>query len=333
YFNEYVYPAYTRTSYGGRKAVPGEHKMGKGDIAFGYVENSKETALDIKEALGQPFVVLARWLRDGDNYYYRAPIQTANNTYSYNDKSYVGLDKTGSTSSPGSLKYDDPNRVSYNGSGGTRDVPVFRLAETCLLRAEAYGRKGDYSSAIQDINKVRSRAAFKTGETRAEVLARLQPGHENLSPAEQQYPYTVEKDMANEMLIDASWWDGSSIHSQLENYPPTATSVEDRFVNFILNELAREMNQEMTYYESLHHSGWQTDRMIYHNQMASSLKGLWDTSDNLLSGQGQTGDGKGFYQPFHTLKPISQSVIDLLTDENGKPLDEQAKKTYQNYGY
>ncbi len=287
----------------------------------------------MREALSQPFVVMARWLKDGDKYYYRAPIETTNATYSYKSNEYVGLDKTGSTASPGSLKYDDPNRASFNGSGGTRDIPVFRLAETYLLRAEAYGRKGDYSSAVQDINAVRMRAAFKSGETRAEVLARLQPGHEKLTDTEQQWPYTVESDMTTEMTIDASYWDGTSESSNAENYPATATQTEDRFVNFILNEIAREMNNEMIYYENLHHSGWQADRIMYHNQMASSLKGLWDVADNLTSGQGQLGDGKGFYQPYYTLKPFAQSVIDLLTDENGKPLDETAKKAYQNYGY
>ena len=43
---------------------------------------------------------------------------------------------------------------------------LFRLAETFLIRAEAYGRKGNFSAAVLDINKVRARAAFKAGETR-----------------------------------------------------------------------------------------------------------------------------------------------------------------------
>ena len=59
--------------------------------------------------------------------------------------------------------------------GISRDVPLFRLAETYLLRAEAYGRKGNYNAAIADINAVRARAAYKTGEKRAEVIAILQP--------------------------------------------------------------------------------------------------------------------------------------------------------------
>lgn len=46
----------------------------------------------------------------------------------------------------------------------------------------------------------------------------------------------------------------------------------------MLNELARELNQEMVYYENLHHSGWQADRIIYHDQLGSSKEGLWDSS-------------------------------------------------------
>ncbi len=42
--------------------------------------------------------------------------------------------------------------------GGHSDWYVFRLAETYLLRAEAYVWKGDLASAAEDINKVRERA-------------------------------------------------------------------------------------------------------------------------------------------------------------------------------
>ncbi|MEJ7589768.1 MAG: RagB/SusD family nutrient uptake outer membrane protein, partial [Ferruginibacter sp.] len=40
----------------------------------------------------------------------------------------------------------------------TKDVMVYRLAETYLLRAEAYFRKGDSKDAADDINAVRARA-------------------------------------------------------------------------------------------------------------------------------------------------------------------------------
>lgn len=50
----------------------------------------------------------------------------------------------------------DPERVQA--SGGHTDWYVFRLAETYLLRAEAYYWKGDLASAAADINEVRTRA-------------------------------------------------------------------------------------------------------------------------------------------------------------------------------
>lgn len=333
YFNNNILPTYNRASWGDRKAVAGEHKMGKGDLGFSFIENTKETALDINEALAQPFVVRARWIKDGNKYYYRIPIQANGSSYEYNPKTYEGLDKLGSTCCPASLKYDDPNRVSYQHYESSRDVPLFRLAETYLLRAEAYGRKKDYTNAIKDINKVRERAAFKPGETRNEVLARLQPGHENLTQTEQQWPYNVVTDMTNQMKIDATFWDGSSANSKAEDYPITATTDEARFENFMLNELSRELNVEMIYYENLHHSGWQADRIIYHEQAASTLQGYWDSSDNLINSIGQTGNGLGLFKPYYTLRPFEQTMLDLLTDQNGNPLSDAAKKAYQNYGY
>jgi hypothetical protein len=50
----------------------------------------------------------------------------------------------------------DPQRLPYR--GGHSDWYVFRVAETYLLRAEAYYWKGDLINAAIDINKVRSRA-------------------------------------------------------------------------------------------------------------------------------------------------------------------------------
>lgn len=50
----------------------------------------------------------------------------------------------------------DPERIQAN--GGHTDWYVFRLAETYLLRAEAYYWKGDLASAAADINAVRTRA-------------------------------------------------------------------------------------------------------------------------------------------------------------------------------
>jgi starch-binding outer membrane protein, SusD/RagB family len=54
------------------------------------------------------------------------------------------------------LYIEDPQRVQP--AGGNTDWYVFRLAETYLLRAEAYAWKGDMVNAAKDINAVRTRA-------------------------------------------------------------------------------------------------------------------------------------------------------------------------------
>ncbi|MDR2915871.1 MAG: RagB/SusD family nutrient uptake outer membrane protein, partial [Tannerella sp.] len=217
---------------------------------------------------------------------------------------------------------------------------MFRLAETYLIRAEAYGRKHGVADAraIEDINTVRRRAAYKSGESRAEVIARLYPGAENLPDTEQQWPYTVTADMVNAMTVDVSYWDGVSENSQAEMYPQVnTTGMSDdlfRFVNFIHNEYARELNSEYTYMETIHHAGTQADRIMYHYQIgAPSNIAVWDVADNIVAGQGQTGTGKGSFQPFHTFRPWPQTFLDMLTDENNVLLTDAAKEAYQNPGY
>ena len=54
------------------------------------------------------------------------------------------------------LYIPDPERTQPQ--GGHTDWYVFRLAETYLLRAEAYYWKGDFAEAAEDINAVRTRA-------------------------------------------------------------------------------------------------------------------------------------------------------------------------------
>jgi hypothetical protein len=51
-----------------------------------------------------------------------------------------------------------PDQIRTPFQGGNSDWYVFRLAETYLLRAEAYWWKGDLASAAADVNAVRTRA-------------------------------------------------------------------------------------------------------------------------------------------------------------------------------
>lgn len=346
YFNEHILPTYKRASWGGRRAVAGQHKMGTGDLAFAFLENTKETAIDVAEADAQPFVLFARWMKKDGKYYYRPQIVDKGNQYSFVSDlgkgvstNHNGLEGSARDGSPSTIKYNDPNRLKTNDYNGSRDIPLFRLAETYLLRAEAYGRKGDYAKACDDINKLRQRAAFKAGQKRNEVIARLYPGHENLSTAEQQYPYEVAADCYSKIKVDESYWDGVSEKSKLENYAPAANTNEKRFIEFIYNEYAREFNEEEMYYEGIHHAGIQAERIQWHNQLGANPNnntyqvGSWDTSDNVTATTGQNGEPKGAFQNYMTLKPFHDDFINLLTDEHGNTLTPEAKKAYQNYGY
>ena len=51
-------PTYNRPSWGGRKAVAGEHKMGTGDISRAMIENTKETAIDVEVINAQHILYL-----------------------------------------------------------------------------------------------------------------------------------------------------------------------------------------------------------------------------------------------------------------------------------
>ncbi|MDR1724740.1 MAG: RagB/SusD family nutrient uptake outer membrane protein [Tannerella sp.] len=348
YFNDNILPGYKRPSWEGRTAVAKDHKTGTGDIGLCFVENTKATAIKLKDAEAQPYSGLwIRWIYDEDEnkYYYRpSPISTtAASGGGYiaagGTVDFTGLEKPSNTL-PCSKKHIDPNRApNTNAEYGTRNVTMFRLAETYLIRAEVYGRKGQWAEAINDINVLRRRAAYKAGEVRAEVIARLYPGSENLTAAERTYPYTVATDKTNDMLVDATYWDGASAKSAAEQYPTeNTTGINDnlyRFINFIQNEYAREMNSEYTYIEVIHHAGTQADRIRRHQQMAApSTYTYWDVSDNALAnGQGQTGKGKGDFANYHTFRPFPQTFLDMLTDENNVLLDDAAKAAYQNPGY
>jgi hypothetical protein len=65
--------------------------------------------------------------------------------------------------------YPDPDRVQPQGGPG--DFYIFRLAETYLLRAEAYIWKGEWQKAADDINAIRRRANAQYLYTAADVQA------------------------------------------------------------------------------------------------------------------------------------------------------------------
>lgn len=61
---------------------------------------------------------------------------------------------------PTLTKFLDPERPDMNYEQGSRDFLAFRLAETCLIAAEAFMYSGNMDKAVEYINMVRARAAY-----------------------------------------------------------------------------------------------------------------------------------------------------------------------------
>lgn len=309
----------------------GDPRVSSGSKALIYIENQKDEALDSATVMSQPFQFMARWIKSAvtGKYYYRLWI----------DGTSMGLATTRTNIYLSSKKFVDPTRggspdeSNYNSEAGTRDAILMRLAETFLIRAEAYGRKGQFAQAVEDINVLRQRAAYKSGESRPDVLVQWEPQAASLTPDEKQPPYTADGDSYSKIKITENIFTPGTPEAQAEGYPPNVTTKEDMFINFIYDEKSREFLSEGIRWEDLHNAGLLYNRVEYYNQMASDKQGLWPVADNPSGGNGQDGNGKGQMQPHFTFRPWPDAFVSQLTDESGMPLDAAAKAAYQNPGY
>ena len=314
-------PTVTATA---QRVIPGKR-------ALTYLENQKEEALDSLEVMSQPYQFLVRWVQSSvtGRYYYRL----------WHDGTAMGLNTGRRNIYLSSKKFVDPMRggsadeANFNSENGTKDAILMRLAETYLIRAEAYGRKGQFSLAVADINVLRNRAAYKSGENRPSVLVEWEPKATTLAPAEQVPPYAATTSSFSKITVTENHFTPGTPEAIAENYIPTANSKDQMFIHFIYNEKAREFLSEGLAWEDLHNAGILYDRVVYLNQMASDRTGLWPVAFNTESGNGQNGNGKGQMQKHFTFRPWPNAYLVQLTDENGTPLDAEGRKAYQNPGY
>ncbi|MEI6945959.1 RagB/SusD family nutrient uptake outer membrane protein [Paraflavisolibacter sp. H34] len=308
----------------------GDKRILPGQRALIYLENQRDEALDSALVMSQPYQFIVRWIRSAatGRYYYRKFI----------DQTDMGLANSRQAPYLSSKKYVDPLRggsadeANFNSESGTRDAILMRLAETFLIRAEAYGRKGQYALAVADINVLRQRAAYKTGESRPAVLVQWEPKASTLPAGERIAPYTASNSYNAIAVTEASFTPGSP-QALAEGYIPSATTMEQQFIHFIYNEKEREFLSEGLLWEDLHNAGLLYDRVVNLNQTASPLTGRWPVAANTAAGNGQDGNGKGQYQKHYTFRPWPNAYLVQLTDEKGQLLSAEARKAYQNPGY
>ncbi|HEX8314572.1 MAG TPA: RagB/SusD family nutrient uptake outer membrane protein [Flavisolibacter sp.] len=309
---------------GSPRATPGKR-------ALIYLENQRDEALDSTMVMSLPYQFIVRWVRSSvtGNYYYRLS----------HTRSNLGLNTGAPAPYLSSKKHVDPLRggssaeANFDSEAGTRDAILMRLAETYLIRAEAYGRKGQYALALNDINIIRQRAAYKSGENRPNVLVEWEPKSSTLTPAERAVPYAANGSSVNAIRVTENHFTPGTPEATAEGYIPTVSSKADMFVHFIYNEKAREFLSEGLAWEDQHNAGILYERTIYLNQMASPLTGRWPLAFNTANGNGQNGNGKGQMQKHHTFRPWPNAYLIQLTDESGKFIDAAARKAYQNPGY
>jgi hypothetical protein len=194
------------------------------------------------------------------------------------------------------IKFSDPIRLTTttNEAKGIRNGTLARLADTYLVLAEAYGRKADYTNALLYVNALRKRAAYKANEDRPSQIWRFMGG-----------PSTLDNTEANNVATATLF----TTNAPSENYPPSATTTELRFINFILNERTRELCGEFYRWEDLVRTETFFERTKLFNP-----------------------DISGSFATYHKLRPIP--YLQMITQSvDGHPMTAADMAAYQNPGY
>ena len=232
-------------------------------------------------------------------------------------------------------KYRDGYRINIASQFGTRDAIMARSAEDVLMVAEAYIRKGEgnYPNAILWINKLRARAAYKEGENRSKHVDGGQAYKNNsyltgkgggfsadgaIFYDENSY-YESNNDMA--LTTDASSLLINSV-SDIYNSPVdmpiyeklACNSNAEKMLCFLLNERTRELCGELYRWEDL--------------ARTKTLEARWKAFND-----GFTRGNTVFNANTHYYRPIPQSFLDGITNENGAALSPAEKAAMQNPGY
>lgn len=257
--------------------VIGRPRVGVGDTAALFILNTPANPLLSSEiAQMRYYAVYAR---------YKKTSPTSAIVSDFTSNKYLTL-----------TKFMDGVRLTNtnNEARGIRNGTFARLGETYLIIAEAYGRKGDYGTALTYINIIRNRAAYKNLEARSPQTYQYLGGSASL-------PATANNLMATTELF--------TTNAASEQYPANVTSTPNRFVHFMLNERTRELCGELYRWEDLARTETFFNRTKLFNP-----------------------DIEPSFAEHHKLRPIPLLQIVAQTI-NGSPMTPDQQRAYQNPGY
>ncbi len=196
--------------------VVGKPRVGVGDTAALFIVNTPANPITSADSAAMRYYrIYARYKKRTAT----SPVFTE-----FTDNKYLTM-----------VKFADGVRLTNtaNEARGIRNGTLARMAETYLILAEAYGRKGDFANALININIVRTRAAYKAGEPK-------NPHHWLFYGG----AYNDLTSTIPQMQATAALWQANTP----SEYFVGAT---DRFVQFMLNEKTRELCGEFFRWEDL----------------------------------------------------------------------------------
>jgi hypothetical protein len=130
---------------------------------------------------------------------------------------------------PSMMKYWDPARPNAN-EGGGRPYPVLKLSDVYLLAAEAAMQMGNNAEAVNEINVLRSRAAYRPTLSASDVATR-QAAMIAGTPATITIDFILDE-RGRELAGEANRWVDLAMRKQLVNRvklhnPPAASKIQD----------------------------------------------------------------------------------------------------------
>lgn len=258
-------------------SLVGKPRVGVGDTAAIYIVNPANMPLLTSTISAMRYyAVFARYKQTTTG----GPVST-----DYTGNKYLSM-----------IKLSDPIRltITNNEARGIRHGVFVRLADAYLMMAEAYGRKGDYVNALNNVNILRRRAAYKANESRSPQIWQFMGGPNTLANTE-------TANLATDVLF--------TTNAPSELYPATVVSTTDRFIHFMLNERTRELCGEFYRWEDLVRTETLFERTKLYNP-----------------------DITGSFAQFHKLRPIP--YLQMIAQKiNGQPMSATQMAAYQNPGY